>query len=203
MSKHGRTPDYTTLIVAEQWADDLPPTPAGPEEQPPTRSVGRIVALVALLLVAAVALGAAAFFRGQAAREATGATDNRALVDATATAEVLGQVSNAIEVVLSYDYSRLDDSERAGREVTTGRYAQEYATTFAEVRRSAPQRKLVLTSTVPLAGVSQLSGDRAEVIAAVDHSVTRDSVPLRSAGRIKVVATKVDGRWKIAELALL
>jgi 3-deoxy-D-manno-octulosonate 8-phosphate phosphatase KdsC-like HAD superfamily phosphatase len=52
-------------------------------------------------------------------------------------------------------------------------------------------------------GVSQLIGDRAEVIAAVDHSATRDSVPLRSTGRVKVVAAKVDGRWKIAELALL
>jgi Mce-associated membrane protein len=209
-------------IISEQWADDLPPAhpadtapipripvpeaePAaeGPAPQRSTSATSRVVPLVVLLLVAAIALGAAAYFRGQAARASTGAVDNRALVDPTATAEVLGQVSNAIEVVLSYDFSRLDDNERAGRDVTTGRYAQEYAATFAEVRRIAPQRRLVLTSTVPLAGVTRLSGDRAELIAAVDHAATSASAPLRSTGRLKVVAARADGRWKIAEMTLL
>jgi Mce-associated membrane protein len=86
--------------------------------------------------------------------------------------------------------------------VANGHYAEQYARTFADVGRHAPAQKLVLTSTVRLAGVTTLSGDRAEVIAAVNHAATKDSTPFTTTGRVKVVATKIDGRWKIAEMTL-
>ena len=124
-------------------------------------------------------------------------------MDTAATGEVVGQVSKAIETVLSYDHTKLDENERAGREVITGRYADEFGTTFADVRESAPEQKLVLTTTVLLAGVTSISGDRAEVIATMDLAAIRDGKPYNSPGRVKVVATKVDGRWKIAEMTLL
>ncbi len=159
--------------------------------------------VVVLLLVALVGGAAAAFFRGQAARAETGSADNLALVHAAATGEVVGQVSKAIEIVLSYDHTKLDENERAGREVITGRYGEEFGVTFADVRRTAPEQKLVLTTTVLLAGVTTLSEDRAEVIATMDLEALRDTTPYTSPGRVKVVATKVDGRWKIAEMTLL
>jgi Mce-associated membrane protein len=194
--------DVGLEILAEQWADDVPDAEPPSQPAPPRSTRRRWLPLAILLLVAGIALSATGYFRGQIARAGAAAADNQAIVDTTATAEVVAQVSNAIEVVLSYDFSRLDDSERAGREVSTGHYAEQYARTFADVRRHAPEQKLVLTSTVRLAGVTNLRGDRAEVIAAVDHAATKDSTPFTTTGRVKVVATKVDGRWKIAEMTL-
>ncbi|MGH3991331.1 MAG: hypothetical protein ACRDSN_02575, partial [Pseudonocardiaceae bacterium] len=159
--------------------------------------------IVVLVLVALVFGAAAAFFRGQAARAGTSSSDNRAVVDTAATSEVVGQVSKAVETVLSYDYTRLDENERAGNEVITGKYQEEFAKTFADVRKTAPEQKLVLATTVLLAGVTILNGDRAEVIATMDLAAVRDTTPYNSPGRVKVVATKVDGRWKIAEMSLL
>lgn len=162
------------------------------------------VLLVAVLLLVTVAAGASAvFFRGQAARASTGSADNLVLVDTAATGEVVGQVSKAIETVLSYDYTKLDENEAAGRAVITGKYGDEFGTTFADVRKTAPEQKLVLTTTVLLAGVTTLSADRAEVIATMDLAAVRDTTPYNSPGRVKVVATRVDGRWKITEMTLL
>ncbi|HEY0638031.1 MAG TPA: hypothetical protein VGD67_10320 [Pseudonocardiaceae bacterium] len=185
--------------------------PARREEPAPTSTAvtrGRarlagVPLVVMLVLVAVLAAAGAAFFRGQAARAGTGATDNLAVVDNAATSEVIGQVSKAIEVVLSYDHTRLDENEAAGREVITGRYAEEFATTFADVRETAPEQKLVLTTTVLLAGVTSLTAGRAEVIATMDLAAVRDTTPYNSPGRVKVVATKVDGRWRISEMTLL
>jgi len=168
--------------------------------------VGRFagVLMIVLLLLVTVVFGAAALvFRGQAARASTGSADNRAVVDNAATTEVVGQVSKAVETVLSYDYTKLDDNERAAGEVITGKYRDEFAKTFADVRKTAPEQKIVLTTTVLLAGVAVLNGDRAEVIATMDLAAVRDTTPYNSPGRVKVIANKVDGRWKIAEMTLL
>jgi Mce-associated membrane protein len=160
--------------------------------------------LLVLLLLVTVVFGAAALvFRGQAARAATGLTDNRAVVDTAATSEVVSQVSKAVETVLSYDYTRLDENEHASGEVITGKYKDEFAKTFADVRKTAPEQKLVLTTTVLLAGVTMLNDDRAELIATMDLAAVRDTTPYNSPGRVKVIAIRVDDRWKIAEMFLL
>jgi Mce-associated membrane protein len=164
----------------------------------------RSLQAIALFVMIALVFGAAAvYFRGEAGRASTGSADNRALVDTAATTEVVGQVSKAIETVLSYDYTKLDDNERASREVITGKYADEFAKTFADVRRVSPDQKLTVTTTVLLAGVTSLSKDRAEVLATMDLDAVRDTTPYNSPGRVRVVANKVDGRWKIAEMYLL
>ena len=179
------------------------PEPATKVDRRDGRRLAGVQLIVLLLLVAIVFGAAAAFFRGQAARATPGSLDNRAVIDNAATSEVIGQVSKDIEVVLSYDYTKLDENERAASEVVTGKYADEFSKTFADVRKTAPEQKLVLTTTVLLAGVTMLNGDRAEVIATMDLAAVRDTTPYTSPGRVKVTANKVDGRWKIAEMTLL
>lgn len=174
-----------------------------PEEGPTDRRLTGALLIVVLLLVTVVFGAAAIFFRGEAARASTGSAENRAVVDTAATSEAVGQVSKAIEVVLSYDYTKLDENERASREVITGKYAEEFDKTFADIRKVSPEQKLVVTTTVLLAGVTILNDDRAELIATMDLAAVRDTTPYNSPGRVKVVATKVDGRWKIAEMQLL
>jgi Mce-associated membrane protein len=182
-----------------------PPVPAQ-AERPPRQPRGLragVGAVVLLLVLATTCAAAAVALRAQAAHAAAAAAGNRALVDTETTTEVAGQIAKAIETVLSYDYTRLDANERAAGEVVTGRYRDEFAKTFADVRRSAPEQKLVLTTTVLLAGVTVLTGERAEVIATMDLAAVRDTTPYNSPGRVRVVATRVDGRWKIAEMTLL
>lgn len=166
------------------------------------------LALLIVLLVTALAFGAlAAYFRGQADRASTGAADNRAVIDTEATSEVVGQVSSAIETVLSYDYTKLDENERAASEVITGKYADEFELTFADVRENAPDQKVVLNTTVLLAGVVLLTGHtdgaRAELIATMDLAAEQDGEPVSQPGRARVVAERVDGHWKIAQMTLL
>jgi Mce-associated membrane protein len=161
-------------------------------------------AQIVVLVLVIVLLGAfAAVFRGQAERASTGAANNRAVIDTGANTEVVGQISKAVETVLSYDHTKLDENERAAREVITGKYVDEYNVTFADIRKTATEQKVTLTTTVLLAGVKHLSGDRAELIATMDLASTRDGAPANAPGRVRVVANRVDGRWKIAEMTLL
>ncbi len=56
---------------------------------------------------------------------------NTALVDVGATAEAAGQLSDAVETVYSFDFARLDENERAAREVITPAFATEFEQLFA------------------------------------------------------------------------
>ena len=161
------------------------------------------VQLVLLVLVIVALVALAAVFRGQAERASTGAARNQAVIDTGANTELVGQVSKAIETVLSYDYTKLDENEKAAREVITGGYVQEYDKTFAEIRKSATEQKVVLKTTVLLAGVKQLGPERAELIATMNLDSVKDGAPVSAPGRVAVVANRVDGRWKIAQVALL
>lgn len=152
------------------------------------------------MLVIVVLGTLAAVFRGEADRAMTGAADNRAVIDGEANLEVVGEVSAAVETVLSYDYTRLDENERAAGEVITGGYVEEYRATFAGIRRAATEQRLVVTTTVLVAGVRQLGADRAELIATTSHDSARDGTRANAPGRVVVVANRVGGRWKIAQL---
>lgn len=189
-----------------------PQTPQPPDAAPAARAepaparlrrLGSLQAIAFFVMVMVVFAVAAIVFRGEAGRASTGSADNRALVDRAATTEVIGQVSKAIEIVLSYDYTKLDENEKAGQDVIDGKYAEEFAKTFADIRRVSPDQKLTVTTTVLLAGVTSLGEDRAEIIATMDVAAVRDTTPYTSPGRVKVTATRIDGRWKIAEMTLL
>lgn len=192
------------------------PKPVPPEPVPPEagrravkapvaahRRAGGWLRLVLLVLVIVVLSTMAAVFRGQADRATTGAANNRAVIDTGANTEVVGQISKAIETVLSYDFNQLDENERAARDVITGGYVAEYEATFADIRRTATEQKVVLKTTVLLAGVKQLGADRAELIATMNLDSVRDGAPASAPGRVRVIANRVDGRWKIAQMELL
>src|SRR5918997_6339281 len=94
--------------------------PAEQVTKPPRRLTG-VATLVGLVAAVVIALGLAAWFRGEANQLlGTAAASNDALVDAGATAEVSGQVRDAVQRVFSYDFARLDDNERAAAGVITG-----------------------------------------------------------------------------------
>ena len=158
---------------------------------------------VLLVLVVALLGTLAAMLRGQAERAAGGAADNRAVIDGRASDEVVGEISAALEAVLSYDYTRLDETERAAADVITGGYLREYRSAFAGIRRTALAQRVVVRTTVVLAGVKQLGADRAELIATTSHDCFRDGERSSAPGRVAVVANRVDGRWKIVRMSML
>lgn len=185
----------TTPIAAE-----LAPTE---KVAKPPRRVTAVATLVALVAAVVLALGFAAWFRGEA-NQLTGsaAASNAALVDAGATAQVSAQVREAVQRVFSYDFARLDDNERAADEVITGQYTQSFHQQFARVRELAPPQQAVVVATVPAIAVKVLDGDRAIVLVFIDQQAHQggQAKPLLAAGRVSVTAKRVNGSWKIADV---
>jgi Mce-associated membrane protein len=180
-----------------------PPQPAPTEEvaKPPRRLIG-VATLVALVAVVVIALGLAAWFRGEANQLAgSAAASNDALVDADTTAQVSGQVREAVQRVFSYDFARLDDNERAAAEVITGPFVQSFHQQFARVRELAPPQQAVVVATVPALAVKVLDGDRAIVLVFLDQQAHQGghATPLLASGRLAVTAQRVGGSWKITD----
>lgn len=171
------------------------------EERASARFRSGVATLVALVAVAVIALGLTAWFRGEANQLAgSSAASNEALVDVGATAQVSGQVRDAVERVYSYDFARLDDNERASRAVITGQFEQDFEEQFGRVRELAPQQKAVVVAKVLNLGVKVLDGDRAIVVVFLDQQADRgvETKQMLVAGRLTVTAQRVDGQWKIA-----
>jgi Mce-associated membrane protein len=162
------------------------------------------VRLLTGLAAAAVVLVAAAVLTAVGWRSAatSGPRSNEAFVDSAATAEVVGQVTNDMTTVYSYDYTNLPANEAAANAVITGKFATEFPRVFGPVKQLAPQEQAVLKSTVPAAGVILLQGDRARLLMMIDQTGTRGAAKeaTGATARLVVDAQKVDGRWKISEV---
>jgi Mce-associated membrane protein len=179
------------------------PQPAPTEEvaKSPRRLTG-VATLVALVAVVVIALGLAAWFRGEANQLAgSAAASNDALVDVSTTAQVSGQVREAVQRIFSYDFTRLNDNERAAAEVITGPFVQSFHQQFTRVRELAPPQQAVVVATVPALAVKVLDGDRAIVVVFLDQQAHQggQAKPLLASGRLTVTAQRVNGSWKIAD----
>jgi Mce-associated membrane protein len=157
---------------------------------------------IALLILVALAF----WFRGESNNRTEGAdADNQALIDTARTSEVAGQVAEAIEKSLSYNYTDLDSTAKAVQDNLTGRALCEYDQLFGQVKKLAPEQKLVLTTRVRDKGVTRLEGDRAEVLVFVDQTTTRadQNQTTASGAQFAVRAEKQGDRWKITQFDML
>jgi Mce-associated membrane protein len=167
----------------------------------PPRHVTGVATLVALVAALVMAVGLAAWFRGEA-NQLTGSTAaNEALVDKDATAQVSTQISDAVKRVYSYDFARLDANERAANEVVTGAFVDNFRQQFAKIRQLAPPQQAVVVASVPAIAVKSLDGDRAIVLVFLDQEAHQagQSKPLVATGRLSITAQRVGDRWKIAD----
>ncbi|HEV2778078.1 MAG TPA: hypothetical protein VGX25_01630 [Actinophytocola sp.] len=193
----------------EKVADPPEPDTADPpEEDPPdppgsTPNPKRRLAIV-LLLVAALALGGTGTWFLLRAHElrATAAASNRALVDPAATAELAASVTQALNRIFSYAYDRTEVTEQAATEVLRGSALDTYRRLFGEVRRLAPEQKLVLSTRVSDVAVQHLAGDHGQVLAFLDQSATRvdNNTTSAAAAQLSVTAKREGGKWVIIEL---
>jgi Mce-associated membrane protein len=188
-------------IPTDGDAVEEPPTAAGQSPGSVARAAlsTRSVLLLAGALVVFLILAVLFAVLDHSARS-NPAAQNTAVTDVAATAEVAGQLGDALETVYSYDFARLDENERAAREVITPGFAAEFDQLFAQVRELAPQQQAVVSATVTIAAVQTIEGDRAVLVAFMDQQATRaaNGEQLTAAGRLTVTGERQDGRWKIA-----
>lgn len=159
------------------------------------RTVPVLAGALAVLLVLAVFFGVSTL-----ALRSSPAAANTALTDVGTTSEVANQLGDALETVYSYDFARLDENERAAREVITTEFSTEFDRLFAQVRELAPQQQAVVSATVAVSAVQQIDGDRAVLVAFMNQQATTvaNAEQAAAAGRLTVTGERVDGRWKIA-----
>jgi Mce-associated membrane protein len=127
---------------------------------------------------------------------------NQALVNSAATATVTGQVSAALNTVLSYDYTKPAATRAAAEQLLVGDASSQYATLFQALQAKAPGQQLTLVAKVVDAGVLDLHGNTAQLLVFLDQSSTRASDKATSASAAQIVVTAVDqdGHWRISEL---
>ncbi|MBO0878754.1 MAG: hypothetical protein J2P19_35790 [Pseudonocardia sp.] len=183
-------------------------TEAGPDDAPadtpprPAEGTSRPMVVVLALLLVTIVAAAAAYICWSKARdvEAARPAGNLAFVDKAATSEVHDQVSQAVEAIYSYDYSRLNQDEQRALSFITGGYADEFKQNFAKVRELGPQQKASLASTVVEAGVVRITDRKATLLLMVNQVGHRadSAAPLKASVRMAVTAERVDGQWKVS-----
>ncbi|MBE8522908.1 hypothetical protein ILP97_36390 [Amycolatopsis sp. H6(2020)] len=190
-------PDRTTEgETAETEAAEPAASPAKP--RPAWRRLP-----VLLLAVAVVLTGAGVWFTLEArSTAATPAAANLALTDVGATADVTSAVTLAMNRIFSYSYDRTDVTEKAAAAVLRGAAKDSYDKLFAEVRRRAPEQKLVLTSRVSAIAVQDLQNGHAKLLVFLDQSAVRadNNATDSAAAQLSVTAERTGDGWVVTEL---
>jgi Mce-associated membrane protein len=174
------------------------------EQLPPTNPtlVRAVVLGLAVLALTALAI----WFRGEASSRTENAdTNNRALTDTATTSEVTGQVRDALEKDLSYNYTDMDSTAKSVKDTIAGRASCEYDQLFGEVKKLAPEQKLVLSTRVREIGVARLEGNEAVLLVFVDQTTTRadQNQTTASGAQFNVHAQRQGDRWKITQFDML
>ncbi|MFD4642777.1 hypothetical protein ACFWN2_36080 [Lentzea sp. NPDC058436] len=154
----------------------------------------------ALLLVAVLLGGLGTFFLVKS----RSVSYDAALVDSATTSEVNGQVREAVEKSFSYNFADVESTEKAARELLTGKALCQYNAVFGPVKEVAPQQKLVVTVRVVSSAVSSLKDDRATVLVFADQVTTRTTDNQSGGGTAMLRVSAIDdgGRWKIDNMEM-
>jgi Mce-associated membrane protein len=160
--------------------------------------------VLAMLLGAVVLAAAGIVLLALGPRHSSGPS-NRAVVDRTATAEVIGQVDTALQRVLSYKYNEPTATKTAAQQVLVGAALKQYNVLFAALQKKASGQQLTLTAKVVTAGVTFLQGNRAQLLVFLDQTSTRasDGKTSASAAQLQISAQLAHGTWQISNLVPL
>ncbi|GLY52207.1 hypothetical protein [Lentzea sp. NBRC 102530] len=155
---------------------------------------------VALVVVGLLLGGLATFFLVKS----RSVSYDEALVDAGATSEVNGQIREAVEKSFSYNFADVESTEKAAKELLTGKALCQYNAVFGPVKEVAPQQKLVVTVRVVSSAVSSLKDGHATVLVFADQVTTRTTDNQTGGGTAMLRVSAVDdgGRWKIDNMEM-
>lgn len=177
-------------------AEDEPAKPAGSKVPKPYLVAG------ALVLVALILGGLAFWFKSEEVKVSS-ATSNTALLDVAKTAQVKDAVSKAAEALFSYDFSNIKKTEDAANDLLANDDVKnKYNSLMGEVKRLAPQQKMIVTCKVTRAAVIMLNGDLAKVMVFVDQTSTRTDTKKTTAGtaQLHLNAQLQGDKWKITDM---
>ncbi|WET80254.1 hypothetical protein P3102_03105 [Amycolatopsis sp. QT-25] len=193
--------------AAQAKPDDLEDeaaTEVDETSEPAEKKAGsRQLILAGALVVVGLLLAASAVFFKIQADEVSGSTNNTALLDVAKTAQVKDQVAKATEALFSYDYNNIAKTETAaGDLLVNDEVRAKYNLLMGEVKRLAPQQKMVVTCKVTRSAVIRLEGDRADVMVFVDQSSTRADTNKTTAGsaQLHLNAELQGDKWKITAM---
>ncbi|HET6710394.1 hypothetical protein [Amycolatopsis sp.] len=173
-----------------------PAKPAGTKVPKPYLVAG------ALVLVALILGGLAFWFKSEEVKVSS-ATSNTALLDVAKTAQVKDAVSKAAEALFSYDYNNIKKTEDAANDLLANDDVKnKYNSLMGEVKRLAPQQKMIVTCKVTRAAVIMLNGDLAKVMVFVDQTSTRTDTKKTTAGtaQLHLNAQLQGDKWKITDM---
>ncbi|WP_439661906.1 hypothetical protein ACSHWB_10735 [Lentzea sp. HUAS TT2] len=155
---------------------------------------------VALVLVGLLMGGLGTFFLVKS----RSVSYDAALVDTATTSEVNGQIREAVEKSFSYNFADVESTEKAAKELLTGKALCQYNAVFGPVKEVAPQQKLVVTVRVVSSAVSSLRDGRATVLVFADQVTTRTTDNQSGGGTAMLRVSAVDdgGRWKIDNMEM-
>ncbi len=158
---------------------------------------GLVVGVAVALLVVAVVLA----WQGRSLREDS-ALDNQAQLDQANQERVIADVSRGLTQVLSYDYSQPDATRAFADQVLKGQAREEYDKLFEVLQERASGQKLTMAAQVQVAGVQELSAEKATLLVFVDQSSTRakDDESSVSAAQLAITAERAGDSWVITGL---
>ncbi|MGW3962236.1 hypothetical protein ACWED2_20620 [Amycolatopsis sp. NPDC005003] len=176
--------------------DDEPAAAAGSKVPRPYLVAGALV-------LAALILGGLAFWFKSEEVKVSSATSNTALLDVAKTAQVKDAVSKAAEALFSYDFNNIKKTEDAANDLLANDDVKnKYNSLMGEVKRLAPQQKMIVTCKVTRAAVIMLNGDLAKVMVFVDQTSTRTDTKKTTAGtaQLHLNAQLQGDKWKITDM---
>lgn len=194
--------------AAEPTPAAVQPAPAEPirepvaaavesDEAPTTRSRVLTLPVLALLLMTVLMAVATGWIWLQVHRHDQAEAARRAGLDAS---------REAARVLFSYDYRTLDKDFAAGRALTTGAFAKQYAdTTTKVVTDVAKQKKAVVKADVVNAGVVRASADQVVTIVFVNQVTTSTLLPAPKVdlSRVRMTLKHVGDRWLVSKVDAL
>ena len=122
--------------------------------------------------------------------------------DDSAARQAQVAAERAVVPVLSYDYERLDEDQRAAQALMTGSYRSEYDKLFAVLEENAPQTQTKVTASVVASGIVRASGDRVQVLVFVDRPTTNklSAEPVVYKDQVTLSMQLVDGTWLVDDM---
>lgn len=191
--------------------DQGPGTGPGPEPDPvittgPAEGTARtapgrnvpLVVLVVLGVLAAAAIGVAAYLGFQARNDAA---YQESLDQAPAAAE------RAAVAVLSYDHESLEADRDAAAKFLSSGYQKDYLKTYELVQQNAPELKAQVEAEVlassAMVGSGDRDPDRVPVLLFVNQttvSTATEGRPSVALNRVRFDMVKVDGSWLVDDI---
>ena len=127
-------------------------------------------------------------------------TRNHKLLVEEQGAEALEAAKKAVVPLLSYDYSKMDESKSKAHDVMTKDYREDYDRLFAVLVDNVPETKTVVKTLAPVdAGVIRVAEDTVQILVLVDRQVTnaQRSTPIGYQEYAMLTMAKVGDEWLV------